>query len=336
MCRTFLFLVVLISAVGCQHSEQNTSDAPNRPRVVATVEMIADVARNIAGDDLNVITLIGPGMDPHLFKPTADTLATLRSADLVLYNGHHLEGKLGSALESLGASKRVVPLAEGIDSARLLANGDAIDPHLWMDVALWRDVAQLITEELIRLDPQRADAFRSRSADYIKQLDELHTYATTSIASIPADKRLLVTSHDAFNYLGRAYHIEVLAVQGISTESEAALTHVNDLVRTLVDRKVPSVFIESSVSPKGIRALIDGAASRGMTLSIGGELFSDATGPLNTYEGSYIGMIDHNITLITRALGGIAPERGLFGKLSHTQSTDQPKDQSNAPTNAQE
>ncbi len=310
---------IMIAAAGCNRSDSAPPQSTDRPRVVATVEMIADVARSIAGDDLDVTTLIGAGMDPHLFKPTADTLATLRSADLVLYNGHHLEGQLGSALESLSQSKRVVPLAEGIESARLLADGDAIDPHIWMDVALWRDVAKLITDELVRLDPQHAEQYRSRSADYIKQLDELHAYATQAIASIPTEKRLLVTSHDAFNYLGRAYNLEVLAVQGISTESEAALSHVNDLVRTLVDRKVPSVFIESSVSPKGIRALIDGASSRGVTISIGGELFSDATGPLNSYEGSYIGMIDHNITLITRALGGVAPERGLHGKLSHVQ-----------------
>jgi len=188
------------------------------------------------------------------------------------------------------------------------------DPHVWMDVAGWTKAARVMTTTLVKFDPAHAAEYEPRSLAYVAQLEELDAYARTSLSSIPARRRVLVTAHDAFSYMARAYGLEVRGIQGISTESEAGLKDIEDLVRFMVDRKIPAVFVETSVS-ENIRALIEGARAVGHEVRIGGSLFSDAMGAAGTYEGTYIGMIDHNVTTIARALGGNAPEKGLNGKL---------------------
>jgi manganese/zinc/iron transport system substrate-binding protein len=315
-------LLVLVSSVllvaGCGGEKAKSSDA--KPKVVATVAMVADVARYIAGDRFDVVALIGTGIDPHLYKPTREDQAQLRSADLVLYAGLHLEGKMVEELEALGKTRPVLAVSEAIDRSLLLADGEgekSHDPHVWMDPAMWSQIAVPIAEKMATLDPAGAEQFRERAASYQKQLAELDAYGKKILATIPKESRVLITSHDAFSYLGRAYSIEVNGVQGLSTESEAGIRRVNELVDLIVTRKVGAVFIESSVSDKSIRGLIEGAQARGAAVKVGGELFSDAMGKAGTYEGTYIGMIDHNLTLIARALGGDAPAGGFQGKLAH-------------------
>jgi manganese/zinc/iron transport system substrate-binding protein len=191
------------------------------------------------------------------------------------------------------------------------------DPHLWMDVQGWIKTVEAVAVALAEYDAEGRELYKANAAAYLLELEALHAYAKKSIGSIPKASRVLITAHDAFNYFGRAYDIDVLGIQGISTESEAGLQDIRLLVETIVKRDIKAVFRESSVSDKNIMALVEGAQAQGRDVRIGGELFSDAMGLAGSYEGTYIGMIDHNVTTITRALGGNAPEKGLNGKLSH-------------------
>jgi manganese/zinc/iron transport system substrate-binding protein len=282
--------------------------------------MVADLVRNIGGKRVSVTQICGSGVDPHLYKATRDDVQLIRSADIVFYSGLMLEGKMSDTLVKEARSRPVVAVTEALDEQLLLEPEDFaghFDPHVWMDVSAWSNCVDVILKELTALDPSGATAYEANAKAYRQALEKLHEYGKKSIASIPEGSRVLVTSHDAFNYFGRAYGLEVLGVQGISTESEAGLQRINDLVKLLVERKVQSVFIESSVSSDNIEALVEGAKSKGSVVAIGDkELFSDAMGETGTYEGTYIGMLDHNITQVTRGLGGTAPANGLNGKLA--------------------
>jgi manganese/zinc/iron transport system substrate-binding protein len=281
--------------------------------------MVGDVVRNVGGEHVEVSVLLGPGVDPHLHKTSRDDMALMMEADMVFYSGLMLEGKMTDTFGHIGKSIPVHALTERLSKEDLIApegtNGHA-DPHVWFDVSMWAKTSQLVADVLAKRLPEHAEAFRAAADAYQAKLAPMAVYAAERLATIPPSQRILITSHDAFGYLGRAYGIEVLGVQGISTDSEAGLRRVNELVDLLVEKKVPAVFIETSVSEKSIEALIEGAASRGHEVKIGGSLFSDAAGPADTYEGTYAGMIDHNITVITRALGGDAPEGGRVGQLS--------------------
>jgi manganese/zinc/iron transport system substrate-binding protein len=284
------------------------------PAIVATTGMIADLARRISGAQVQAI--FGPGIDPHGHRPTRSDILALSRGDVIFWNGLHLEAQLMDLLQDMAVQTRVVAVGEAIDPA-LLLNDPAFagfpDPHVWMDPALWAKAAQAIADTLtdMAFPADIAANLASLQAD----LAALDTYARDAIASIPAPARVLITAHDAFNYLGRAYGLEVQGIQGISTESEAGVARMQELVMLIRDRQVPAVFVESSVSDRAVRALIEGAAGAGMIVATGGELFSDAMGPEGSYEGSYIGMMDHNVTTIARALGGTVPERGMAGKL---------------------
>ncbi|MDX1682600.1 MAG: zinc ABC transporter substrate-binding protein, partial [Phycisphaeraceae bacterium] len=245
-----------------------------------------------------------------------------READVIFYSGLMLEGRMTDKfMAEANRGKPVHPVTQMIDEQFLLEPEEFEghwDPHVWMDVSAWSQCVQAVADALgsERFDPEAAQAYQERAKAYRAELEKLHAYAQKVIATIPEEKRVLVTAHDAFNYFGRAYGIEVMGVQGLSTESEAGLDDINRIVDFLVEREIPAVFIETSVSDKNVKALIEGAKARGHTVRIGGELFSDAMGTPGTYEGTYIGMIDHNATVITRALGGQAPEKGLNGKLA--------------------
>lgn len=304
--------------MGCGGASEATPDA--RPSVLSTVGQIHDLAQTLAGEDLRTEVLLGAGLDPHTHRPTRNDAARLTAADLVLVNGLNLEVLLRATLDARRAAGRpVVAVGEAIPPAERIAVGRegtvADDPHLWMDPMLWTEVARLIASELSVLAPAAAPAIATRLEQLVVDLAELDAYARRCIDSIPTERRLLVTAHDAFGYFGRRYGLEVASVQGLSTESEASVRHVQELVDLLVERQVPAIFVESSVSARGPRALVEGAAARGHTVVVGGELYSDALGPPGTYRGTYVGMIDHNVTLITRALGGDAPATGLHDRL---------------------
>ncbi len=308
--KRLVALATAFAVVGCTKKEE----APTNGPIVTTVGMIADVTREIVGDKREVINIIGEGTDPHVYKATKGDIDQVQSASLVLYNGLLLEGKMASILEGRKTSRAIAENLEGMD---LIGGANHPDPHLWMDVSIWSKVADRITQQVSQLEPENAALFEEQLASYQQKLTDLHTYALMALGSIPPTQRVLVTAHDAFSYLGRAYGLEVRGIQGISTESEAGLKEIEDLVSYLVEKKIPSVFVESSVSDKSVKALIEGAAAQGHTVVIGGELYSDAMGSAGTYEGTYLGMMDHNITTIARALGGSAPAKGFQGKLSN-------------------
>lgn len=287
--------------------------------VVATTGMIADTARQVAGDVARVQALMGPGVDPHSYRQTRSDIVAMTRADLVLWNGLYLEAQLERFFEDLGRRVPMAAVAEGVPEDQRLSHADyagRFDPHVWMAPELWRFAAEATSAAITKARPEAAKTLRANTAAFLSEINALHGYAQRSLASIPAESRVLVTAHDAFSYFGRAYDIEVLGIQGISTESEAGLQRIRDLVETLVDRDIRAVFVESSVSDRNMRALIEGAAARGHEVSIGGELFSDAMDSPGTYEGTYLGMIDHNVTTIARALGGDAPARGRTGSLA--------------------
>lgn len=314
-----LVLMIMVLVVGCDGGGE-TAENGGRLQVVATIGMISDVVKEVSGGQVDVRGLIGSGVDPHLYKPTAQDVKWLQSADVVFFNGLKLEGKMSDVLDRLEKQGKEVYAISGALSQRegyVIDDGDGhLDPHIWMDVTGWMEAAKVVGEVLTQVDPEHRTEYAANLDGYLAKLKELDDYCRKSLATIPDGQRILVTAHDAFHYLGRAYGLEVRGIQGLSTESEAGVREIEELVDYLVTLRIPSVFVESSVSDKNVRALVEGAAARGHQVVIGAELFSDAMGPQGTYEGTYVGMIDHNITMLTRALGGVAPERGFQGKLS--------------------
>jgi manganese/zinc/iron transport system substrate-binding protein len=288
-------------------------------RITCTVGMVADLVREVAGEKAEVEQLLGPGVDPHLYQATRTDVAKLLQADVIFYSGLMLEGRMADTLVRVGRKRPVYAVTELIDRQSLLDKaGEAghADPHVWMDVSLWKQCVGQVARTLAEFDPPHADYYKQNADRYATTLDALHAYATKALASVPPKSRVLVTAHDAFGYMARAYGLEVRGIQGVSTESEAGIVDVNQLIELLVTRRVKAVFVETSVSQKNAKALLEGAAARGHTVAIGGSLYSDAMGKAGTYEGTYVGMIDHNVTTIARALGGTAPAKGMQGKLA--------------------
>ena len=287
-------------------------------RVVATTSMLADAVRVVGGDAVEVTALMGPGVDPHAYRQTRSDIVAMTKAELVIWHGLYLEAQLEEFMERLAKSQSVVALGEAVPKDLLRAHDEykgRYDPHIWMNPVLWRYVVDAAAETLSAQFPEAAEQFHANADAYKQELDRLVAYAGERLATVPETSRVLITAHDAFNYFGAAYGFDVVGIQGISTESEAGLRRIETLVDRLVSDNVQAVFVESSVSERNIRALIEGAAARGHKVSVGGELFSDAMGRDGTYEGTYLGMIDHNVTLITRALGGKAPTDGRLGRL---------------------
>ncbi len=288
-------------------------------KVVATTGMIADAVQQVGGDQVEVKGLMGPGVDPHAYRQTRSDIVAMTRADLVLWHGLYLEAQMEDFFEDLGRKHTVVAVAESVDKSKLRAHddyADKYDPHIWMSPALWADVVTKVQETLTEARPEAAEIFAANAQVHLAELDALTAYAEQALTAVPEDSRVLLTAHDAFGYFGAAYGYEVMGVQGISTQSEAGLNRIGELVDTLVDRQLTAVFVESSVSDRSMRALIEGAAAEGHKVSVGGELYSDAMGEPGTYEGTYVGMLDHNITVIAGALGADVPDQGLNGKLS--------------------
>lgn len=288
-------------------------------KVVATTGMIADAVRQVGGDQVEVKGLMGPGVDPHAYRQTRSDIVAMTRADLILWHGLYLEAQMEDFFHDLSRKRNVVAVAEGIDTSKLRAHddyADKYDPHVWMSPALWRDIVVQVQNALTDTRPEAAEFFAANAQAHLAEIAQLEAYGKQMLAAVPKDNRILVTAHDAFGYFGAEYGYAVLGIQGISTQSEAGLNRIGELVDTLVDQKLTAVFVESSVSDRSIRALIEGAAAKGHQVDVGGELYSDAMGEPGTYEGTYIGMLDHNITVIATALGADAPALGMNGKLS--------------------
>ncbi|MEQ9257739.1 MAG: zinc ABC transporter substrate-binding protein [Roseovarius sp.] len=287
--------------------------------VVATTGMIADAARQIGGEHVSVKGLMGPGVDPHSYRQTRSDIVALTRADVVLWHGLYLEAQMEELLLKLTDRGRVVAVGEAVPQAERIAHEDyegRYDPHVWMVPELWAHVVREVTAALVAAAPDHAETFEANAGQHLIEVARLGDYARGVLETVPEPARVLLTAHDAFGYFGRAYGYEVVGIQGISTESEAGLDRIRTLVDMLVSREIGAVFVESSVSDRNIRALVEGAAAEGHEVKIGGELFSDAMGEPGTYEGTYIGMIDHNATTIAGALGGSVPPRGMDGRLA--------------------
>lgn len=285
---------------------------------VATTGMIADCVSAVGEGRVSVAGLMGPGVDPHGYRQTSSDISRMVRADAVFWHGLYLEAQLEDFLGQLQQRVPVFALAESLPKDRLIGEPGGTgryDPHVWMDPMLWVGVVDAAVEALAKIDPDGRDTYVANAVSYRASIEAVGAYAQAALASVPADRRVLVTAHDAFSYFGRAYGYEVLAIQGISTQSEAGLQKIEQLVGVLVERRIGAIFVESSVSDRNLRALIEGAAARGHAVVIGGELFSDAMGAPGTYEGTYVGMIDHNVTVIAAALGGDVPEAGMAGRL---------------------
>lgn len=273
--------------------------------ITTTTGMIGDLARNTGGDRVAVTALMGPGVDPHLYKPTSGDIDTLSNAGIIFYGGLHLEGRMVDTFEGIARSgKPTFAVTESIPEEDLIVINDAHDPHVWFDVALWQQALDEVIARMAETFPDDAATFQTNGAAYREELATLDAYVREQAERVPAEQRVLVTAHDAFNYFGRAYGFEVRGLQGISTASEAGAGDVQDLIAFIVERQIPAIFVESSVSPATIEAVQEGARAQGWEVAIGGQLFSDAMGQEGTPEGTYIGMVTHNIDTIVGAMLG--------------------------------
>ncbi len=303
-----LLILFICTIGGCKESGESKGTTTARTgslKVTCTTGMIGDAVERVGGEHVKVTTLMGPGVDPHLYKATAGDNARLSGADIVFYNGLMLEGKMTDIFVALARRKPVIAVTASIDPKKLLeppAFAGHYDPHVWFDVSIWQSAVETIRDELAACDPSHAGVYRSSAAAYLKELQQLHDWSTSRSYELPPEKRVLITSHDAYNYFGRAYGFQVIGVQGISTEEQATAKAIIDLSEMIIKRKVKAIFTESSVSPKAIHAVIAGCKHKGWDVIEGGSLFSDAMDSRGKPAGTYVGMVRHNVNTIVDAL----------------------------------
>lgn len=316
----FVAALILAMSLSCSACDRRAQSINAKPLAVCTTGLVADLVRAIGGSRIEVRALMGPGVDPHLYKASPSDVRQLESARIIFASGLHLEGRMGEALESMGSRVRVVMIGEAIPNERLRSLGEPggkealHDPHVWFDASLWSLCAAKVRDELITIDPAGRAEYETRATTLLASMEKLHDWTRAELARVPKAQRVLVTAHDAFNYFGRAYDVEVLAVQGVSTDSEAGLRDINRLVDTITARKIAAVFVESSVPRKTVEALVEGCKARGHDLRIGGELYSDALGPVGSGADNYDGMVRANVSTIVNALLGNATGKATEGK----------------------
>ena len=303
--RIAALLAVLGTGAAAACAPPDPPQEEGRLSVVATIGMIADVARNVGGEHVRVVGLMGPGVDPHLYKASEGDVRRLFRADVIFYGGLHLEARMGDVLEEMGARTRVRAVTDAVPRDALLAPPEfagAYDPHVWFDVGLWSRTVELIAETLAEVDSAHAAEYRANARRYRARLAELDRYVRAQAARVPPERRVLITAHDAFNYFGRAYGFQVRGLQGISTAAEAGTADVQALAEFIARRRIPAVFVESSIPRRTIEAVQEAVRARGYEVRIGGSLYSDAMGSPGTPEGTYVGMVRHNIDTIVGAL----------------------------------
>ena len=311
--KTSLCLLVLLLMVagGCQ--KDNSEDSANansttekKLRVVATISMITDIVENIGRDRIDVTGIVGEGVDPHLYKPTAGDVERLKDADIIFYNGLHLEAKIiGAVLDKMADKTKAVAVTAGALPSQLRTSSEfqgGYDPHVWHDVSLWMKAVERVRDTLAQADPNNAEYYRSNAKNYLAALETLHDDLQNLTAQIPAQRRVLVTTHDAFGYLGRAYGFEVRGLQGLNTETEVGVADVRELAAFIIEHRIPAMFVETSTPSQGIKAVQAAVRAKGFEVEIGGGLFADAMGTPGTPEGTYIGLMHHNMDTIVKAL----------------------------------
>jgi manganese/zinc/iron transport system substrate-binding protein len=301
-----LILTLGLAACGPASSGEPEDLSERQVRVVSTIGMINDIVVNVGGERVQAVSLMGPGIDPHLYKASEGDVARLQQADIIFYNGLHLESQMGEVLERMAGGRiRTVPVTENIDPTTLLTPPEFKgnhDPHVWFDVTLWMQAAERVRDTLAEADPASAALYQANAERYLGELAELHAYVLAQAERVPEAKRVVITAHDAFNYFGRAYGFEVIGLQGISTEAQASTSDVQGLANLITERQIPAVFVESSVPQRTIEAVQAAVRDRGFDVQIGGSLYSDAMGNPGTPEGTYIGMVRHNTDTIVTAL----------------------------------
>ncbi len=302
-----LCLIVVFVFIGCDPKGQPDASTSGKLRVVTTIGMVTDIVKNVGGERVEVTGLMGPGVDPHLYKASAGDVQRLTSAQLIFYNGLHLESKMGDILAKMSGDTKTVAVTDVVDRSLLLRPPEfegQYDPHLWFDVPLWMEAVRRVRDTLSEVDSDNTLMYYTNAERYLARLAELHEYVKAQAARVPSEQRVLVTAHDAFNYFGKAYGFEVRGLQGISTATEAGIADVQELATFIAERRIPAIFVESSVSTRSLEAVKAAVKSKGFDVEIGGELFSDAMGNEGTPEGTYIGMVRHNIDTIVTALIG--------------------------------
>ncbi|MFQ5511201.1 MAG: metal ABC transporter solute-binding protein, Zn/Mn family [Candidatus Krumholzibacteriia bacterium] len=304
--RVAALVAAILLVAGCGGSGEQSKSTSGKMRVTATTGMVAELARRVGGDRVEVENLMGPGVDPHLYKASEGDIGRLAGADLIFYNGLNLEGKMGEIFVKMARrGKPTYAVTESVDPERLREPPEFLghyDPHAWFDISLWSQTIATVVEAMSEADPSASEYFEANGAAYAEELKALHEYCKERIATIPKERRVLVTAHDAFGYFGRAYDIDVVGLQGISTASEYGLKDVKRIIDIITERRLKAVFIESSVPRRSIEAVVAGCRSRGHEVVIGGQLFSDAMGEAGTPEGTYPGMVRHNVETIVGAL----------------------------------
>jgi len=298
------FLVLLVGLAACR-PKQKEFHSGEKLQVLGTTGIVADMLREIGGQHVEVAQLMGAGVDPHLYKLTQNDLVKLRKADIIFYNGLHLEGKMAETLEKVARKRKVVALSEVLPESRLHRSGNfggAHDPHIWFDVELWSMTIPGVVHSLSQMDTLHAAYYQEQGETYQKKLLDLDKFVRQEISKIPRNQRVLITAHDAFGYFGTRYDIEVKGLQGISTLTDYGLADVRSLVNFIVERKIPAIFIETSVSNRSIEAVLTGCHAKGSPVYEGGSLYSDALGEAGKPEGTYIGMVQANVRTITHAL----------------------------------
>lgn len=299
-------MIIIFTSIASYGGDKKTQKDPEKLNVVTTTTILEDAVKNIGGDNVEVESLMGPGIDPHLYKASAGDVEKMMNADLIIFNGIHLEGKMSDIFEKLGQIdvKTIAP-GDIIDSSKLIQSFEFegnYDPHIWFDVKLWTEVVDIIADSLIELDSENKDFYISNGEEYKKQLEKLDKYIKNRAREIPDAQRVLITAHDAFSYFGNAYDFQVKGLQGISTVAEAGTLDVKELADFIAERKIPAIFVESSVPTKNIEALQAAVHNRGFNVEIGGELYSDSLGNPDTEEGTYIGTVKYNVDTIVDAL----------------------------------
>lgn len=301
----FIFSVITLTLiVSCKQNTKKDENA--KLNVVATTSMLTDLLQNIGGDAINLQGLMGSGVDPHLYKASEGDVSKLFNADVVFYNGLHLEGKLVEVFEKMEATnKKTIAVAEVLDKNMLIGSdyfASNYDPHIWFNIDFWKEITVFVTSELKKIDTKNATVYEANSKKYMEQLNQLQQKMKTEINTLPEEKRILVTAHDAFNYFGQSFGFEVVGLQGLSTATEAGVQDVQKLAKFIIEKKVKAIFVESSVPKRTIEALQASVKSKGHDVAIGGTLFSDALGNKGTVEGTYVGMFEYNVGTIVGAL----------------------------------
>ncbi|MCP3659208.1 MAG: zinc ABC transporter solute-binding protein [Bacteroidetes bacterium] len=286
-------------------NEISQKQSKGKLKIITTTGMIKDAIKNIADDYVIVEALMGPGVDPHSYKAKPNDLNSLKAADLIFYNGLHLEGKISDLLENYNKIKPTIKVCDALEYSDIIRDkefSEGVDPHIWFDVNLWKKCVRYISTILQNKIPKHAETIKLNTDLYLKKLDSLHNFIMSSFNEISQEQRVLITAHDAFGYFGRAYNLEVKGLQGISTAAEYGLKDVSDLIQFIIQRKIKAIFIETSVPEKPIRAVIEGCKNNNHEVILGGPIYSDAMGPQNSKDGTYIGMLEANVNTIVRGL----------------------------------